>query len=129
MKALTIHQPYAHLIVTGDKLVENRTWATHYRGPLLIHAGKSHEWLCGDDPAKYVMGAIVGIADLIDCLSYDKIAVGQYDELYPWISTHKHAHGPLCWILSDARKFINPAPWKGAQGLWSVSDESARGFM
>lgn len=56
MKALTICQPYAELICRADesedgrrgkrfKLVENRTWATKYRGPLAIHAGKSRKFL------------------------------------------------------------------------------------
>src|SRR6516165_9385512 len=38
MKALSVRQPFAHLIVTGIKRIENRFWATPYRGPLLIHA-------------------------------------------------------------------------------------------
>ena len=41
MKAITISQPWAHLIVRGEKRVENRTWPTEHRGPLAIHAGKS----------------------------------------------------------------------------------------
>jgi ASCH domain len=40
MKALSIRQPWAWLIVNGFKPVENRTWESFYRGPLLIHAGK-----------------------------------------------------------------------------------------
>ncbi len=47
MKALTICQPYAELIMRGVKRVENRTWATRYKGALLIHAGKSREWYQG----------------------------------------------------------------------------------
>jgi hypothetical protein len=38
MRALTIRQPWAWLIVHGHKDLENRTWCTSYRGPLLIHA-------------------------------------------------------------------------------------------
>ena len=41
MKAISIRQPWAWLIVHGYKDVENRTWATKYRGPILIHAGKT----------------------------------------------------------------------------------------
>ena len=39
MRAITIRQPWAELIVRGDKDVENRSWRTRHRGPLLIHAG------------------------------------------------------------------------------------------
>jgi hypothetical protein len=52
VKALTICQPYAELIARGQKRVENREWPTRYRGPLLIHAGKSREWLSGETDAE-----------------------------------------------------------------------------
>ena len=38
-RALSIRQPWAWLILNGYKDLENRTWRTDYRGPLLIHAG------------------------------------------------------------------------------------------
>ena len=40
MKAITIWQPYATLIVIGAKRFETRGWGTDYRGPLIIHAAK-----------------------------------------------------------------------------------------
>ena len=43
MKALSIKQPWAWAIIHAGKNVENRTWATSYRGPLLIHAGKTFD--------------------------------------------------------------------------------------
>lgn len=36
--ALTMHQPWASLLVLGIKRVEGRTWSTDHRGPLWIHA-------------------------------------------------------------------------------------------
>jgi hypothetical protein len=38
-KAITVTQPYASSIVYGGKDIENRSWYTHYRGPVAIHAG------------------------------------------------------------------------------------------
>ena len=38
MKALTIWQPWASLLVSGRKKYETRSWATAYRGPIAIHA-------------------------------------------------------------------------------------------
>ncbi len=43
MKAITIHQPWASLIVVGAKRFETRSWETKYRGPIAIHASKQ-EW-------------------------------------------------------------------------------------
>lgn len=40
VKALSIMQPWAWLIVNGCKDIENRDWRCHRRGPVLIHAGK-----------------------------------------------------------------------------------------
>ena len=50
MKALSIKPPWAGLILAGIKDIENRTWKTAYRGPLLIHTE----------------GAIRGKVDLVD---------------------------------------------------------------
>lgn len=40
---LCVRQPWAHAIVHLGKDVENRTWSTRYRGPLLIHATKTRD--------------------------------------------------------------------------------------
>lgn len=68
MKALSIRQPYAHNIIFDGKDVENRTWRTAYRGPILIHASKSKEEIDRDDPKNYQLGGIVGMADIVDCV-------------------------------------------------------------
>lgn len=47
MKVLTVREPWAWLIVMGLKDVENRSWDTKYRGPVLIHASANvgeREW-------------------------------------------------------------------------------------
>jgi hypothetical protein len=41
MKAITILQPWASIIVYGAKHIETRSWATKYRGKIVIHAAKS----------------------------------------------------------------------------------------
>lgn len=40
MKAISLWQPWASLIILGEKEYETRGWKTGYRGPLLIHASK-----------------------------------------------------------------------------------------
>ena len=44
MKVLSIRQPWAWLIMTGLKDVENRTWNTDFRGRFAIHASKKFDW-------------------------------------------------------------------------------------
>jgi hypothetical protein len=51
VKALTLHQPWATGVAEGIKTIETRSWATSYRGPLAIHAGKRdviHGWNIGE---------------------------------------------------------------------------------
>lgn len=131
MKALTICQPYAQLIVRGEKRVENREWPTRYRGPLLIHAGKSREWLADDVPGTFrdwgdplVFGAALGIAQLVDVLDIARIERGDYDAKHPWLREHYHTFGTWCWVLEDVRRFGDPVPWTGAQGLWDFPETS-----
>jgi hypothetical protein len=38
MKAISVQQPWAWLIVAGLKKVENRSWPTDHRGRMAIHA-------------------------------------------------------------------------------------------
>jgi hypothetical protein len=140
-KALTICQPWAHLIITPQnalpphivvKRVENRTWPTKYRGPLLIHAGKSHEWLNdGDEQLLDDMpfGAIVGLVDLIDCVQVvsrsgpggKRLNFGRaVTDKHPWLPKHPHTEGPWCWIVANPVPFAEPVPWRGALGLFDV---------
>jgi len=43
MKALTLYEPWAWLVLHGWKEVETRSWHTDYRGLLAIHAGKKRD--------------------------------------------------------------------------------------
>src|SRR5690606_20130422 len=75
MKTLSIRQPWAELILQGRKTIELRTWQTHYRGAILIHAGGNLEQdgceAYGIDPAEITRGAIVGTVDIVDMVTFD----------------------------------------------------------
>ena len=73
MKALTIKQPWATLIMQGDKRFEFRSWQTKYRADLLIHAGKVIDKEAMKRLAKYLpeelpYGKILGKVKLVDCI-------------------------------------------------------------
>lgn len=142
MKALTICQPYPYLICLPEtdprhKRVENRTWATNYRGPLAVHAGKSQNWLTiepGDDGkpwdanyeiplASMEFGAVVATCNLIDCVSIEDVRRLTIHLKYPWLGTHRHASGPFCFVLADVKRLEKPIPFRGAQGFFEVPDE------
>lgn len=127
MKALTVCQPWAWLIVNGHKRIENRSWrpGDRYRGPLIIHAGKSCGWAgaCSDPdllalvpglPAaeEHVYGAIVGIVDVVDYLRAEDGRV-VHDPF---------AGGPWCWMLENPRAFAEPVPYRGERGIFEIAD-------
>lgn len=77
-KALSFKQPFAWLIANGYLMVDDRTWGTAYRGPILIHASKGlydvyYDYLKANTdiplPAKEHLpyGGVVGIAELVLC--------------------------------------------------------------
>lgn len=122
MKALTICQPYAHLVATGAKPIENRAWPTAYRGRLAIHAGKSRAWLAAeDDEVEHpgmVFGAVVAVATLYDCVLLKALP--------DLLAGHQHAYGPWCWLLRDVVRIARPIAVRGAQGLWDLPADYAR---
>ena len=115
MRALTIKQPWAAAITHGKKRCENRTWATKYRGALLIHAGATvdrHAILPfgknSELPAWGVTrSAIVAVAELVD------VHPG-CDCCRPWGEPHVYH-----WQLDDVRPLPEPVPCKGRLGLWT----------
>lgn len=40
MKVITIHQPFATLIIKGIQKIYVKDWATAHRGEILVHAGR-----------------------------------------------------------------------------------------
>lgn len=122
MKCLSVQQPWAWAIIHGPKRIENRTWPTNYRGPLLIHVGKSRARL-GDygvgEPREQELafGALLGTVQLVDCLRVDQV------RHLNWASQERFIEGPYCWILEDPRPLKTPIPYRGQQQLFDVPDE------
>lgn len=85
MKALSVKQPWAYLICTGIKDIENRTWRTNYRGRVYIHASAKStnepymiftdeqidaiDNIIMDVCESYdLTSAIIGHVDIVDCV-------------------------------------------------------------
>lgn len=149
MKAISLWQPWASLIVQGDKEYETRGWYTGYRGPLLIHAAKRvvlKELDALDCPyfqealkryrteSKLVPGAkltlTAKLARLV--LPFGKL-LGRVD-LVDCIPTEKareeitnkeymfgnYCHGRYAWKLANPVMFYQPIDYKGEQGIFEV---------
>jgi hypothetical protein len=129
MKALTISQPFASLIASGEKWIENRTWCTSYRGPIAIHAGKGTQYMTRTELASVPHGCVIATAHLEYCVQLSivqsMVKSGRCDHpltgstrTFRDLSQHKHAEGPWLWVLRDIVTLADPVYVSGAQGLW-----------
>ena len=84
MKALSVRQPWADLIAAGRKTIETRTWATRYRGDLLITSEKH----------------AIAVVTLTDCrpMTEDDEAAAcceLYDRAYAFVLENPRAVAPI----------------------------------
>lgn len=122
MIALSLRQPWAWLVMHAGKDIENRSWATKFRGRILVHASRGmtrEEWEDGFCTANCVgidlmfpvfealpRGGVVGSVEIVDC-------VASSDS--PWFG------GPFGFVLRDPqpRPFV---PYKGRLGFFDIPD-------
>ena len=144
MKAITIWQPYASLIICGLKRFETRSWSTKCRGPLIIHAAKKWDRERAGDvervqelikkyinlnhldddhlkmlirPIGETLGCALGAVRLTDCQ--------QMDSGRSLFENEVGSFGPgrYGWSCLSPVPFSEPILAKGMQGLWNPSDE------
>lgn len=148
MKAITIKQPWATLLALGLKEFETRSWATKYRGPIAIHAGKSIDKEAFNEPTIYSAlvkkgikspidlptGAVIATANLMECHKITSDYYSMYDEEKAgtdkghliegdewWFGNYEE--GRYAWKLSNV-KAIDPVPAKGQLSLWNWDEGS-----
>src|ERR1043165_2528646 len=136
MKAITILQPWASLIVFGQKQIETRGWQTKRAGRLLIHAGKTFspfaQELCTTEPFRSclhvhgikspsdlapMLGKIIGVVEVVDCIPTESLEES--------LSERERAFGdyrPGCWgwLLKNPTPLATALPQRGALGLFEV---------
>ncbi|MCJ8207676.1 ASCH domain-containing protein [Pseudomonas sp. RGM2987] len=121
MKALSIRQPWAWLIIHGGKDIENRSWPTKHRGRFLVHAAmgmtraeyNSASWVAGPLGVRLppfedlLRGGIVGSVELVDNLDTSDS---------PWYM------GQKAFVLRDPKP-LPFTPFKGQLNFFEVPDE------
>jgi hypothetical protein len=110
LRALSLKQPWAWLVVNGYKDIENRDWRTHHRGALLIHASMSKQDFSTATlerisrrhgvvvPSELDIGGIVGVVDVADCVTRHRSK---------WFA------GEYGWILENPRRL----PFRECKGF------------
>lgn len=123
MKALSLKQPYAELILEGRKKIELRNWRTTFRGEFLIHASKTPDFLAmkkfdfGENSLP--LGGIVGKANLIDVKEYKSEEEHNHDRDLHLASSD---WGRFGFILENPVR-LNFMPLKGQLNFFEVSLE------
>jgi len=123
MKALSIRQPWAWLIVNGYKDIENRTWSTGFRGRVYVHAGKRVKPGDFQEQRDYIresglilpeeppLGAIVGEVTITDCVDS---------------SSSQWFCGPHGFLLSSPVAYKDPIPYRGQLGFFEAVEFEVR---
>jgi len=118
MKALSIKQPWAYLIMEGIKDIENRTWPTKLRGRFLIHASLGYDKKAEAGlemeghtiPLNLPSGCILGSVEIVDCVQH-----------HPSKWKQKDTYG---YVLKEPRKLHTPWPYKGQLRFFDVNGEA-----
>jgi hypothetical protein len=138
MKCLSLHQPWATLILAGAIRYQSRPFGTRYRGRLAIHATKSFSEaafrLCQVEPIRRVLkeagyrfaadlprGCLLGTVQLVDGLPAGRVP----DDLTVVERILRQAHsGRYVWQLADPRLFDTPRASVGRLGLYELPEKS-----
>jgi hypothetical protein len=127
--AISVRQPWADLILNGQKSVEVRKSTTSYRGPILIHAAliqdRTEFKRAGIDPSirnSYVQQALTGVVVLVNIIRLDEERWNQlrHEHLLPgrWLmEEHKFA-----WFLEHPSR-IAPIHYRGLPRSFDVAGE------
>jgi activating signal cointegrator 1 len=135
MKAVSVCQPWASLIVHGLKRLETRCWATPHRGALAIHASKcfppAARMLCLQEPYRTLLagaglrdwrdlptGLVLGVVEVLGCTRVPEM------EHIPELESQlgDFGRGQWAWLLANARPLPEPVPCRGRLGLFDVPD-------
>lgn len=125
---LSMHQPWASLLVLGIKRVEGRTWYTPHRGRLWIAAAAKqpteqdiaavegmYRALYGNGnvafPKQYPVSCLLGCVDLVDCLAQE-----DYKEEFP----EGESESPYVFVCENPQQLTVKFPVKGEHKIWKL---------
>ena len=129
VKALSFRQPWAELVLRGEKTVDLRTWRTRYRGPLAVYAPQTVEReACqeyGLDPGDLTTGAIVGVVHLVSVVELDEASYSDRAEEH--LNARRYREPLFAWELATPQRLSVPQPARGRRMLFEVDLEEPRG--
>lgn len=137
MKALSLTQPYATLVVLALKEWETRSWATRFRGVVYIHAAKNFpKWAREQtnypvfkdalapfgysSSTQFPLGQIIGKVEIVGC--------EPTHDVEPRISPRERAFGDysenrFAFEMRNPVAFKRYVTVRGALGIWNIASE------
>ncbi|EXB93183.1 hypothetical protein L484_024521 [Morus notabilis] len=133
---LTMHQPWASLLVYGIKRVEGRSWPAPFRGRLWIHAAskvpdeatiKAMEDFYREIyavngitdvqfPEHYPVSRLLGCVEMVGCLEREELAAW---EMVPE-GVRLEAQTDFCWLCEQPQKLLIPFEMRGYQRIYNL---------
>jgi predicted transcriptional regulator len=120
MGVLSLKQPFAELILEGEKTIELRKWNTKFRGKFLIHASKSPDIQAMKQFGfnSLPCGFIIGMVELIEVKRYR-------DEKEHSLDKDKHlansAWGSYGFVLKNPQRLKKLISINGKLGFWDYN--------
>lgn len=141
MKAISLWQPWATLLVTGHKEHETRGWPTQVRGTVAVHAAKKKcsearelvleypfcDALNDHELSALPFGCLIGTVDLVACVQAEKVyAPGIWGHEDPDFFFGNFEPGRWAWKCESPRMLAEPIPYRGMQGFFELPPDVAR---
>jgi hypothetical protein len=133
--ALSIKQPWAALLVRGQKSIEVRSWPTARRGRILIHAARIADerpqaWAHVNaelEPIARQLGGIVGFAELTGCVPYRSVEAFAADRGHHLNEAAWFAPPVLYGFRFDSPQVVSFSRYPGWMRFFPVDWDEATG--
>ncbi|KAK6914083.1 ASCH domain [Dillenia turbinata] len=146
---LTMHQPWASLLVYGIKRVEGRSWPSPVRGRLWIHAASKvpdpatikvvedfyREIYAVNGitnvrfPEHYPISRLLGCVEVVGCIKREELE--HWEEVPEGVRIEGQTD--FCWLCEQPQKLVVPFEMPGHEGVYNLEkkiyDAAVRGLL
>jgi hypothetical protein len=147
-KALTLTQPWATLVMLGEKRIETRPVRFKHRGTLFIHASRQIDGDAYHDPVfraaldrhgveELSLGKVLGSVEVIDSCNFTEDVFPTCMPAHWWnacagddeqrLGDFRAGRGGL--LLANPRQLATPIAARGMNGLWNWSPSEPLWFL
>ncbi|XP_065852496.1 uncharacterized protein [Euphorbia lathyris] len=135
-QCLTMHQPWASLLIYGIKRIEGRSWPAPIRGRLWIHAASKvpeeatikamedfyreiyavNEIIDIKFPEHYPVSRLLGCVEVVGCVRGEEVASW---EAIPE-GVRLEGQTDFCWLCERPQKLLVPFEMRGFKGVYNL---------